>query len=534
MKSWDRQWKLTKSEIVNHTINFSNPDYVMPEAIFSWPAHGDITKGQSSNLAPYIDIDNNNIYEPHNGDYPCIKGDEAIFMIRNDVGNFHTESGHYDIRRLYSTNLSPYIDSNIHQQNYLGVDTFLINNDTSIYYYLYSNTNFNWGNLTTEQFFIDIDTLFYENKIGLEQHLMFYSFDDSTNQALHHSIFVENTLYNRQDKNFDSLMVGIWNDSDLGLYYNDFIGCNVELNMGYCFNGDETDGGLYGYGTTPPAIGIKLLDTDMHAFVHYKNNNTVVTGYPENKQHHHNYLLAKWRDGLDITYGGDGRGGSIPSKFMFPGNSDPEGIGTNGLITSEDWEEPEGWTEENAGHTPGDRYFVQSIGPFQFHSGDVINLNYAFVWSRASEGDNLASVEKLFTDAQIIQDFFDTYNFTCLVQLGTYNCEVNGCEDPQNGTGSYSTFEECEKNCDVSIFETDFKANIFPNPSSNLFFVEFYSTGQIELSVTNILGEQVYFESVKSIGDISTQIDLSNYSKGVYNLTIKASNGISNHKLILH
>ena len=47
------------------------------------------------------------------------------------------------------------------------------------------------------------------------------------------------------------------------------------------------------------------------------------------------------------------------------------------------------------------------------------------------------------------------------------------------------------------------------------------------------LGEQVYIESPQSISDFNTQIDLSNFSTGVYNLTIKTSYGISNHKLIL-
>ena len=51
--------------------------------------------------------------------------------------------------------------------------------------------------------------------------------------------------------------------------------------------------------------------------------------------------------------------------------------------------------------------------------------------------------------------------------------------------------------------------------------------------MTNIFGEHVFFESIQSNGEYNTQIDLSNYSKGVYNLTIKTSDGISNHKLIL-
>ena len=52
--------------------------------------------------------------------------------------------------------------------------------------------------------------------------------------------------------------------------------------------------------------------------------------------------------------------------------------------------------------------------------------------------------------------------------------------------------------------------------------------------MTNTLGEQVYIESTKSIGEFNTKIDLSKYSKGIYNLTIKNSDEISNHKLILH
>ena len=94
--------------------------------------------------------------------------------------------------------------------------------------------------------------------------------------------------------------------------------------------------------------------------------------------------------------------------------------------------------------------------------------------------------------------------------------------------------DECEADCDVtSIDDKENEVKIYPNPSSNIFNLEFNSDYETEILVTNILGEQVYFESIKSIGDISTKIDLSDYSKGVYNLTIKTSDGISNHKLIL-
>ena len=104
-----------------------------------------------------------------------------------------------------------------------------------------------------------------------------------------------------------------------------------------------------------------------------------------------------------------------------------------------------------------------------------------------------------------------------------------------DGTGEFSSLNDCQQACQnvSSISENDININIFPNPSSNIFNLELNSDSETEILVTNILGEQVYFESVQSVGEFNTQIDLSNYSKGVYNLTIKTSDGISNHKLIL-
>ena len=54
-----------------------------------------------------------------------------------------------------------------------------------------------------------------------------------------------------------------------------------------------------------------------------------------------------------------------------------------------------------------------------------------------------------------------------------------------------------------------------------------------DISVNSILGEKIYFEKVRSNGQAYVQIDLSNYSKGIYNLSIKTPDGLSNHKLIL-
>ena len=131
----------------------------------------------------------------------------------------------------------------------------------------------------------------------------------------------------------------------------------------------------------------------------------------------------------------------------------------------------------------------------------------------------------MFTDPMDGTGFYDDLNeceAVCNAIAYSWNCENNACVDPLDGTGIYGSLEECVANCNAtSIVETNLDINIYPNPSSNIFNLEFNSDSGTEILVTNVLGKQVYFESVQSVGEFNTQIDLSNYSKGIYNLTIK-------------
>ena len=183
------------------------------------------------------------------------------------------------------------------------------------------------------------------------------------------------------------------------------------------------------------------------------------------------------------------------------------------------------------------------------------NDNFACIEQSDGSG-NFQSLEECEANCSLVEPTWDcNANFACIEQSDgsgnfqsleeceancsiiiedSWNCVNDACVDPMDGTGIYDSLEECEANCSAtSINETLINVNIYPNPSSNIFNLEFNSDSETEILVTNILGEQVYFESTKSNGEFNTQIDLSNYSKGIYNLTIKTSYGISNHKLIL-
>ena len=82
-------WAVSKAEIDAHLQNYQQPGYVTPSSILNWPAHGDIAQGASFYLAPFFDNDGDGVYDPSSGDYPCIKGDYAAFIIMNDRKDLH-------------------------------------------------------------------------------------------------------------------------------------------------------------------------------------------------------------------------------------------------------------------------------------------------------------------------------------------------------------------------------------------------------------------------------------------------------------
>lgn len=86
-------WTVSKYEIDYHIQNYLVPSYVVPASIANWPGNGDLTLGVAENLAPFIDVDGDNIYNPTTGDHPDIRGDQATYIIMNDASAVHTETG---------------------------------------------------------------------------------------------------------------------------------------------------------------------------------------------------------------------------------------------------------------------------------------------------------------------------------------------------------------------------------------------------------------------------------------------------------
>ncbi len=362
---WDQHFKVTRAEVEEHVARFGDPTYVIPNSILDWPASGSPFVGADRDLAPFFDFNEDGRYDPYDGDYP----DYNITGTNKEAALFGDQT------------------------------LWWVFNDK--------------GNIHTE---------FEATPVGIEIHAQAFGF--AADNEVNDMTFYNYKIINRSTLPLNNTYFGQWVDPDLGNYLDDYVGCDVELGLGFCYNGDAEDEGATGYGFNPPAIGVDFfqgpladagdgVDNDrdgtideageqiiMSKFVYYDNTNGVPWGNPNTGTDIYNYLRGIWLDNVPMTWGGDGRGGSnggtaTECDFMFPGTSDPTFQGQE-------------WTEVTAGNVPNDRRFIQSAGAFTLNPGDVNTITTGVVWARAKSGGPTASVKLVKVFDQVAQALFDS------------------------------------------------------------------------------------------------------------------------------
>ncbi len=80
-----------------------------------------------------------------------------------------------------------------------------------------------------------------------------------------------------------------------------------------------------------------------------------------------------------------------------------------------------------------------------------------------------------------------------------------------------------------------FNYSVYPNPSNDVMYLNLQTTTNDEISfeITDVLGKLVYSKTItNSLGQEKITIDLSNYKKGIYLLTLKNNKGSSTKKVV--
>ena len=330
---WNQVWKINKTTIDSFRLGLFS---IIPPEILSWPGNGDVAQGQALQLAPYVDVNGDNFYQPLDGDYPCIRGDQALFTIFNDDRNNHFTNSmklKIEVHAMMFAYKSPgsWLDSVI----FLNYKIY--NRSDTVYY----NTSF--AN------FIDFDIGDYsDDYVGCDvsRHL-YFGYNGDTNDGAS-----PNPAPGTYGANPPATGVAILQ------------GPPADINDGI---DNDKDGLLDEPGE----------NCGMSYFIYY-NNDFSVMGNPSTAAEYFGYMNGFWKDGTPATYGGNGFGGSQVSNYMFPGDTDP----TNGPP----------WDESNAGNIPGDRRVLGVTGKFTFLPGQVACYDIAFVYGRGTNG-NESSVD---------------------------------------------------------------------------------------------------------------------------------------------
>lgn len=307
-ENFDRIWKVSQSDIDEQAeLLDSGIDEagLLPEAITQWPGKDNphftlFDLPQEKALAPFIDVDGDNIYNPLVGDVPRINGDQALWWVFNDIGAIHTES--------------------------------------------------------------------QGNPLGVEVSVLAYGFANDGLSDIHNQTFLEIEIYYPGKSSLIDFRFGYWVDSDLGEFDNDYIGCIVDENIGFTYDGDATGEGTWGDDVDIPVLGVKFLkglsdfdgnDLGMTSFRGY-NNDFGDNGNPGEPQHFANYMSGKNQDGEPLL-NPDGEEVSV----QFDGNP----------------ADPDAWTECSENSQPSDRRFIMASGPGFIPTNSRQKVHLGILWT---------------------------------------------------------------------------------------------------------------------------------------------------------
>ncbi|MFN0190080.1 MAG: hypothetical protein ACKVQV_15380, partial [Bacteroidia bacterium] len=87
---FDSIWIARRSDIDEFRFQYSlgnvqNGNYIIPNIILNWPVKFS-NPNYPQKLAPYVDVNGDNFYNPYDGDYPAVKGDQMAWWVFNDYG----------------------------------------------------------------------------------------------------------------------------------------------------------------------------------------------------------------------------------------------------------------------------------------------------------------------------------------------------------------------------------------------------------------------------------------------------------------
>lgn len=273
-------WKATRNEIKSMRLDYDadgSLDNPVPFDLLTWPGKGNphfkynlgfspVTTNPDLFPAPFVDVNNDGMYNVYDGDFPQIKGDQMVWMCFNDKTEHEQSNGNT-------------LEFNVEVEIY----TYACVGDPTINGSFFAN--FDIQNMATER----ADSLF----MGF-----FTDFD-----------------------------LGCYTDDYLGVVpdANTYYAYNASANDANCSNVNG-----FGSEIPVQSITFLDHELSHFTPMFINNGGSIPVGatQPNLPNEYYNYLTGTWRDGTPLTYGGTGYNPGSPDivPMAFPDNpSDPQG-----------------------------------------------------------------------------------------------------------------------------------------------------------------------------------------------------------------
>jgi hypothetical protein len=376
---FDRLWKIERFEVESFKRAWQNGEVqngtFFPSFDFrEWP--GNHPEGHV--MAPFYDNNNDGTYRWQDGDYPLIKGDQAIWFVFNDL----------DTSRLLT---APPIGVEVHCMAYAFICDLATGIDSVI-------------NYTT---FLDYKFINKSGRNYQNTHLSIWTAPES-NAGIIGMDVLGNGYYHAGYASYFGPANTILPSPAMGIY---------QLSGPLATPNDGIDNNRNG---VVDEAGEEISISNFMAF----RSMGAAMGHPVSAQEYFNYSRSIWKDNEPVVFGGTGYPGSVgsttlPAKFMFPGHTDSVGWGIGGTLQNP-IPPPFNWTQWFGPiNVSGSAHGTASMGAFEFPHQAERTFSFALIWSLAPTAAQ-SSIDKLMLqDAPLIKQWHAQNTFPSCLDLST-------------------------------------------------------------------------------------------------------------------